>query len=90
VLQELARRIQGIATGSPGAEDHGQQLGVGQSLRAPREQTLTRALSAWPLADANSLIHSAILPLNWRFADARNEARIANNCRNYWRNQSDW
>jgi hypothetical protein len=30
------------------------------------------------------------LPLNWRFADARNEARIANNCRNYWRNQSDW
>jgi hypothetical protein len=90
VLQELPRRVEGIAAAGSGAQNDGQELGIGQCVGAALDKAFSRALTARPLADANLLIHSAILPFRRGRAEASNDARIANNCRNYWPNQCDW
>jgi hypothetical protein len=90
VLEQLPRYVQCIRPGAAGAQHHGQQLGIRQGLGASLDKALARALAARPVADANLLIHSAILALGQPFPEARNGARIANNCRNYWPNQCDW
>ena len=90
VLKKLPGYVQCIRPSAASAQNHGQQLGVGQGVGATLDQALARALPSRPMADANLLIHSAILRSGQAIPEASNGARIANNCRNYWPNQCDW
>jgi hypothetical protein len=49
--QGVARDLERIAAGDAGPQEHGQQLGFGQCLRAHREQLLPRALARRPVLD---------------------------------------
>ncbi|AHF05655.1 hypothetical protein MARPU_16065 [Marichromatium purpuratum 984] len=51
VGEQLARQVDRALAGHSGAQEDRQQLGVGEDLRAVRQQLLARALGARPVAD---------------------------------------